>query len=60
MTAAQVGMSSQEITAAATLDDGDTTASDSADTVTRQIYTHFDPTATFPGDGTVTLADFYN
>jgi hypothetical protein len=61
VTAVQVGMSgSQEITAAATLDDGDTIASDSADTVTRQIYTHLDPTLTFPGDGTVTLTGFYN
>jgi len=50
VTAVQLGMSgSQEITIAATLDDGDAVASDNADTVTAQEYVHNDPALTFAG-----------
>jgi hypothetical protein len=61
VTATQLGMSgSQEITAVATLDDGATAASDTADTVANQFIVHLDPTVTYPGNGTVTLTGFYN
>lgn len=61
VTAIQLGMSgSQEITAVATLDDGATAASDTADTVANQFIVHLDPTVTYPGNGTVTLTGFYN
>ncbi|MFF0390921.1 hypothetical protein ACFYS8_19845 [Kitasatospora sp. NPDC004615] len=61
VTATQVGMSgTQEITVVAGLTDGPVTAVDTADTVTGGIYVHLDPSATFPGNGTVTRTGYYN
>ncbi|MBV9449123.1 MAG: hypothetical protein JO345_24820 [Streptosporangiaceae bacterium] len=61
VTAVQVGMSgSREVTAAATLDDGDATASSDADTVSGQSTLDPGESVTFPGDGTVTATGTYD
>jgi hypothetical protein len=61
VTAVQVGMSgTQEITAIATLDDGTSAVSYTADAIKDDIYTYTSPTVTYPGDGSITLTGFYN
>ncbi|MFD8481138.1 DUF6299 family protein [Kitasatospora sp. NPDC059673] len=61
VTATQLGMSgSQEITTFAVLDDGTKTASNSNVTLVNSSYLHVDPTATYPGNGTVLLTGTYN
>ena len=61
ITAVQVGMNdTQDVSAAANLDDGATAVYTITDDLAGVQSLHIDPTATFPGNGTVTLTGSYN
>ncbi|MFE6103820.1 DUF6299 family protein [Streptomyces laurentii] len=60
VTSGQLGMNgSQEITVSTTLVNGRAVVSSTANTRANAVTVHTDPTATFPGDGSVTLTGTY-